>query len=168
MTIFPQYHLHGRILGKNWIYCSSFCISAGIWILYDKISLWDMCMSIFCSITQHHNTPHFILISFFSSFPIFVPYSLSLCWLSCPGVLDTVRPCHDRVSLCSFLFFSKPFTSPVTGEWEEKEGWSGVRGGRMDLLTWASGSGRCITVRIMVDDEASGCQGQLHTEQRCV
>lgn len=34
----------------------------------------------------------------------------------------------------------------------------------MDLLTGASGSGRCITVWIMVDDEASGCQGQLHTD----
>lgn len=34
----------------------------------------------------------------------------------------------------------------------------------MDLLTGAWGSGRCITVWIMVDDEASGCQGQLHTD----
>lgn len=34
----------------------------------------------------------------------------------------------------------------------------------MDLLTRDSGSGRCIRVWIMVDDEASGCQGQLHTD----
>lgn len=33
----------------------------------------------------------------------------------------------------------------------------------MDLLTRGSGSARCIRVWIMVDDEASGCQGQLHT-----
>lgn len=33
----------------------------------------------------------------------------------------------------------------------------------MDLSTCGSGSGRCIRVWIMVVDEASGCQGRLHT-----
>lgn len=66
-------------------------------------------------------------------FPFFLSSSTSLtppCPL-CPRVLDIIRPCHDRLLLCSFLFFKTPLTSSVTGERgkkknevkSEEEGW---------------------------------------------
>lgn len=81
----------------------------------------------------------------------------------CPTVLDRVRPCHDGLLLCSFLFCRTPLTFLVTGEREEKEEWSRVE--EKGWIYWRGARAQvdASPVGIMVDDEASGCQGQLHT-----
>lgn len=81
----------------------------------------------------------------------------------CPTVLDRVRPCRDGLLLCSFLFCRTPLTFLVTGEREEKEEWSRVE--EKGWIYWRGARAQvdASPVGIMVDDEASGCQGQLHT-----
>lgn len=91
-----------------------------------------------------------VFISSFTFPPIFYSPSTSLTppRSMCPTVLDTVRPCRDRLSLCSFLFFRTPLTSPVTGEWEKKkneveseeEGWIYWRKARAWVDASESGS----------------------------
>ena len=158
----------GSSSGNHSNYTHYVCWNRSIYVsMYQSMYLYiNLC--IILSIYPFWQSIYLCLCLYFFphiSFHFFYPLSTSLTppQSVCPRVLDRVRPCCDRLLLCSFLFFRTPLTSPGHRRVGEKEEWSGVGGGGMDLLTWGSGSGRCIRVWIMVDDEASWCQGQLHT-----
>lgn len=88
---------------------------------------------------------------FFSSFPCPCPPLGP----RAPQVLDTARPSLDGLTMCSFLFFRKPLTFPVTGglkkkksETEEEDGWIYWREAlaRVDALeSWSWGGGRGLS-----------------------
>lgn len=130
---------------------------SGQWIYHDLIRHFSM-LSLFLSIL---NVSFFVSISPLTSshfLPASYPLGLyrSEFWTRVDlAVID--YPCVHP----SFAGYLSP---PRSQEREgEKEEWSGVRGGRMDLLMRGSGSGRCIRVWMVVDDEAFWCQGQLHS-----